>query len=115
MSWYASATLVTGLQAHEQWINYILRYLLTSKKLVKPRLAKVETRVPGSPIRTRRVAIMRNAPVKDAIDPRTVMSCDMLKCMEGMFKDSLTGGRGAKKFASARDVWKYGLSKGWVV
>jgi len=103
------------MTADYQWIHYILRYILKSKKLVKPRPAKAVSRIPGSPIKTRRVPLTRRAPAKDAVEMRTVQAGEMLGGMDVVLTSFINGVKGTKRFGSAGDIWKYGQMKGWVL
>lgn len=112
----------------EQWLRYILQYLLHSKSILKPRMPKIESRMPSSPVRTRRIPLTKRTEGKEAFDARAIEAWEMLNRMEGLLDKALDGQaavktkprRGAKLgdiepvFASAASVLQYGKNMGWV-
>ena len=113
----------------EQWLRYILAYLLHSKSILKPRMPKIESRMPSSPVRTRRIPLTKRTEGKEAFDARAIEAWETLKRMEGLLDQALNGQtavktkprRGAKLgdiepvvFASAASVLQFGKDSGWV-
>lgn len=100
--------------ADEQWLRYILSYIIHSKDLRKPRQTKVDTGIAvSSPVKTRRIPLTRRKDANKA-NVKCVEAHDMLKSVEKALAEALSKKRGVTAFKSAGDVLDFGRQMGWV-
>jgi hypothetical protein len=91
--------------------------MIHSKDLRKPRAMKTPLKPPGSPLRARRVPLVKRqgVAVEDAtLLRRNAAACDMLTSMEKALSDALGEKRGARSLVTASDVLDYGREMGWM-
>jgi hypothetical protein len=92
-------------------------------------MPKIDSRMPSSPIRTRRIPITKRTEGKEVVDRRAIEAWEMLKRMEASLDGSLNQSKASRGkprrvakaghveaavFDSAKAVLEFGRSNGWI-